>query len=356
MSHDANPTSKMTIEEARSVTWPFRDLRGQPMGLLLDKGLIVLKDLGFAAERAYNARVRAAARTLLLHQLTQAQDEATVFKGPLNVVESGWRSFAQRRQLQIFTIYGVILGFIVVFPLTLIISQILSSSTNNNSNSLFDLITTPAGVIALVLVIGIVIFITFAANRLLSLLISPLERQLEAYRQGQFGEERVLNALYHSLDSDWWLFRNMEIPGTRYGDVDLILVGTYGIWIFEVKAYSGDYRNQGDHWERLVGKRWLSTFSNPSRQAKRNAARLSHLLKTHDIKQWVQPIIIWANAQSSVSTDNPSVHVWELEQLSDKFRSLFEERPLPQGKAQKIVDVLSEIYAKQSKSTDRPDT
>ncbi len=174
-------------------------------------------------------------------------------------------------------------------------------------------------------------------------MVKPYDKQMRLLRKGQLGEERVLNVMYSVLDGRWWLFRNLELPGRRIGDLDLVLVGPCGMWNFEVKAYSGEYRNVGERWEKRSNSKWYSVRKSPTRQAKRNAAELGQLLSTHQIKQWITPVIIWANPKSTVVPDNPSAPVWTLDQLSGCLKDLSSERPIPEGQVEKIVDVLKKI-------------
>ena len=52
-----------------------------------------------------------------------------------------------------------------------------------------------------------------------------LDRQIAAYRRGQQGEDRVVDAIRSSLDAQWTLFRNVVLPGRNRADIDAVLVG-----------------------------------------------------------------------------------------------------------------------------------
>jgi hypothetical protein len=64
MSMGGNDTDmqSMSLEEARSVLWLRNNPR--PLGELLDKGYLNKRRLQWAAERAYDPRLRAAAQGL----------------------------------------------------------------------------------------------------------------------------------------------------------------------------------------------------------------------------------------------------------------------------------------------------
>jgi hypothetical protein len=138
----------------------------------------------------------------------------------------------------------------------------------------------------------------------------------------------------------WCLFRNLELPGQRNGDIDFVLVGVHGVWVLEVKAYGGKYRTVGDRWEIQFGGRWINTFKNPSRQAKRNAGSLSKILKSHNIKQWINPAVVWANPDAKLMVENPSVPIWRLDDLNVELDNITANRPLSDSQINKIVEIF----------------
>jgi hypothetical protein len=338
----------MSVDEARSVIWPFRDLKGQTIGTLLDKGSLSLQDLGFAAERARNSRLRNASKTLLLHSLSQVSEDTLGYEGTLNVISSQSRTFAERRQLFLVLTEGTILGIGMGVGIAVVIHNLFFRTPTENTESTNVLLSTMTGTIFLIATLAVMIILSLLVPyKLIDLLMSRIDQQIQLYRKGQLGEDRVVTAMYHFLDGEWTLFRNVEVPGARYGDFDLVLVGPYGVWCMEVKSYSGLYRNLGEKWERYTRGKWLPAWSNPTRQAKRHAAALGHVLKTHEIDQWIQPIIIWANPESNVKLENPSVFVWTLDQTGDRLKQLSNERPIGEYQQQRIISVLSDLIKTQ---------
>ena len=164
-------------------------------------------------------------------------------------------------------------------------------------------------------------------------------KRLKNYRQGQEGEERVVEVIRQSLDGNWQLFRNVVLPSYK-SDIDAVLVGTSGVWILEVKAYSGEYRNIGEQWECKKGNHWKSADMNPSQQAKRNATQLAAFFKVENVKLWVEPIVVWANLDSSLTVENPAVKVWTLEHLPDELGNLT-GNPIPDSAREKIITKLT---------------
>ncbi|MCB9438504.1 MAG: NERD domain-containing protein [Anaerolineales bacterium] len=331
--------SKMTIDEARSTIWPFREIKGQPFGPLLDKGLLSPQDLGYAVQKAYDPRVREAARVILIHLQEQVEPNG----GPLNMVASEFRSFSERRQIQLAFIQGTIISLSLA-PLMFGLGWSLRRATSeSDKQSLSEIVSKPAGIIALAIVLVLMVAIPWGYTKIIDMILTRFDKKIRLHRKGQLGEERVINVMYSVLNNQWWVFRNVELPKRRSGDLDLVLVGPQGVWCFEVKAYSGDYRNIGDSWEKRFGSRWLPLTKNPSQQARRNATRLSQLLGSHQIKQWVDPIVIWANPESSVIQDTPSTLVWTLDELHGHLSTLTTNKLIEQGKLQEIIKILSDI-------------
>ena len=100
----------ISLAEAAATRWPFRDHKGEAMGPLVRTGTLSLKDLAYAIENAWDDQVRRAAIRLSLLRLDQEIEEGPPAAGPLNVVLASKRSYAQRRQLQIATIEGAMIG------------------------------------------------------------------------------------------------------------------------------------------------------------------------------------------------------------------------------------------------------
>jgi hypothetical protein len=340
-------STPMTVDQARAVLWTFREYKGQSIGSLLDNGLITLRDLSFAVERAYDKRVREASKTLLLNALSQEVNEPQTPVGPLNVITSDRRSFSERRQFELLLIQSVIIG-IFLGGATLLAIQVLffrSEIVPENRQNLQEIFSTPPG--ALLFIVGFILVVGLPVGLSWFIMQWTADRtthQMTLYRKGQRAEERILDALYHALDGSWWLFRNLDLPGQKIGDIDFILVGKHGIRVLEVKSYGGEFRTVGDKWERRIARRWLPTFTNPTRQAKRNAAALSHILSTHDIKQWVTPVVIWANPDATLKIENPSIDIWHLYQISDSLSNLSNERTISDDQKTKIVETLKGLY------------
>lgn len=70
-----------------------------------------------------------------------------------------------------------------------------------------------------------------------------------AIQHGDKGELAFIRKLQFMLGNDYFLLSGIQ---QRHGeDVDVVLIGPKGVWVFEVKYWSGTIRWQSGHWSRF---------------------------------------------------------------------------------------------------------
>lgn len=121
-----------------------------------------------------------------------------------------------------------------------------------------------------------------------------------------------------------------------------------GVWVLEIKNFSGEYRNIGEQWEYRVGNRWKLHKKSPSRQAQNNAARLGNFLKADGIQQWVTAAVVWANQESPLTVENPTVAVWPLEHLPDELGNVWQDEKVTIAIRTRIVEKLTKLCQSQA--------
>lgn len=90
----------------------------------------------------------------------------------------------------------------------------------------------------------------------------------ERWITGHMGERRVLTLL-RDLPDTYVAITNFVVPGTERGDIDLILVGPFGVLVIEVKFYEGHILFEHGRWWRRQKNGWKTRLKkNPSAQAK----------------------------------------------------------------------------------------
>jgi hypothetical protein len=334
----------MTLDRARATLWPFGAHKGRPMGELVHSRQLTMKDLVYGIENAWDDRVRQAAIALLLVRLEQAVQEPAPAAGPLRVVSSG-RSYAVRRQFLLTLLQGLIAGAALMAAILQMVSSLTRLAAPAPGRSVSDILTTPAGVAALGLVIIGGMAFVWLVLAAFQWIMGAIDRQIEHYRKGQEGEERVTEVLRQALDGNWTLCRNLSLPGRNRADLDLVLVGPYGVWVLEVKNLTGAYRCVGERWEYRSGRRWKKAANNPSRQVKKDAGRLANFLLADGIKQWVTPVVVWANPEGRLSTENPTVAVWPLDRVADELGNALHGNLIAEAKRQQIIEKLTTLCA-----------
>jgi len=333
----------ISLDQARSTTWPFGAVSGRPMGELSETRQLTLKDLAYAAENARDGRVRHAAIALLLARLDQELEEPPPPAGMLRIVSPA-RSYGERRQLALAMLEGLVAGALLALSVGLVVSSLHRSGDSPRiSMTIVDVIASPEGVLGLLLFLAIAVGAVWLVLFLQDRLFKHLDKRIENYRQGKEGEDRIVEKAVHSLDGNWALFRNVVLPGRRRTDLDIVLVGPPGVWAVEVKTLSGEYRNVGEAWQYRAGSRWKRVSKSPSRQASNGAIALKEFLRADGIATYIPAVVAWADQEGRVSIQDPTVPVWTLDRLEDELGNLWNGHSLKPADRERIVEKLTRV-------------
>jgi hypothetical protein len=340
----------MRLDQACATKWPFSPYKGQPMGVLVQSQQLSIKDLGYAIDNAYDEKVRQAAVTLTLVRLERIVKEPAPSAGLVKII-SGGRSYSEKKQSWLNLLEGMVLGILLAFGIFAIIMIFVSSNRpySNTGAAVSTLLSTPTGIIALILVLGFLALFTWLIYFIPDQITKRLDSQIELFRFGEEGEERTVQMIIQALDGNWSLFRNVTLPGRSKGDLDIVLVGPPGVWVLEVKNLRGDYRNIGETWEYQQGKNWKSASANPGRQAKKNAGHLAEFLRADHLDTWVNPAVIWANEASPLFVENPSTAVWLFNRVPDELGNIWQQEKLSEEERKKIAEKLNKLCEAQRK-------
>jgi hypothetical protein len=338
----------ITVDQARSTVWPLPPYKGEPMGPLVDEKKLSLKDLGYAVENAWKQNVRNAALVLSAIRMRQIVKEPQPSKGYINVFTKG-RSFSTRKVLQITQTRGLVFGFVLGAALVILFSIVFGRNRPESSLTIGEVLSSPSGVAALIIIfallVGVTMFLLFIVDRT----VKELDDLSGLFQKGAEGEERVADIIKRSLNGDWSLFRNLIIPGQKGGDMDAVLVGPNGVWNLEIKALSGKFKNTGELWQCLERKKWKTVKRNPSTQSRNNSLRLKNLLKADHLSVFIHPVVVWANPESPLKVENPSVPVWTLGRLEEELGNIQEEGSIPDADRKKINEKLKKLIGSDKK-------
>jgi hypothetical protein len=331
------------LEEARSTAWPFGALRDQAMGTLSDTRQLSLKDLGYAADNAQDDRVRRAAIALMLVRLDQELEEPPQPAGIPRVV-AAVRSYAERRQLSLAFLEGSICGAGLAMALAYFVYWLIRERPSTGPRlTLAEVLASPESTVAFFVVLfglaSVLVLSHFGIDRI----FKRLDQQIEAYRKGEEGEERVVEKARQALDGGWTVFRNVILPGRRRADLDIVLVGPSGVWAVEVKTLGGEYRNIGEAWQYRATSRWRRMTKSPSRQARDGAIALKQFLRADGITTYVPAVVAWADEGGHISIEDPTVPVWTPDRLEDELGNLWNGHSLTPLDQERIVEKLTRV-------------
>lgn len=105
--------------------------------------------------------------------------------------------------------------------------------------------------------------------------IAPTARN---WMQGYAGERRVLTEL-QVLPDEYVAVTNYIVPGTKQGDVDLLLIGPMGLLVVEIKTYPGHIVYENSKWQRVQTNGWKTPLKSVSGQVKRNRQAIAAYVK-----------------------------------------------------------------------------
>lgn len=162
-------------------------------------------------------------------------------------------------------------------------------------------------------------------------------------KAGNKGEKIFSNNMEHILHKDDIMLKNVELKyDESKTEIDTLIVNKNGVFIFEVKYYNGRlYGNEDDfYWTKIKttpgGQKFEKQVKNPVKQVKREIYILSHILKQHKIKTWVQGYAYLLNNTSPVESE----HLVKSYQEIDQIIHTSSDTPLSQKQIAKIKSIF----------------
>jgi hypothetical protein len=150
-----------------------------------------------------------------------------------------------------------------------------------------------------------------------------LQEDLEFFKYGKEGENKVLQILEESLDDNFTYITNYVIPNTRIGDIDGLLIGPKGIVILEIKNYAGIFRiSGGDMYRKLKGDVFKLYKKNPFKQIKKQKEYLDKFLHEKGIDVKITPIVVLVYGKIEKITGPTQVFITGAHQLPNHIFEL----------------------------------
>jgi len=335
---DITQFTGMTLSEARSVIWPFKGTK-KPIGALLESGEITIRDIAWASESANDSHIKNAAKTILLSGLFP-EKIAEPLKPAKVVLGRGYTGFQRRRTLSVasFT-FGGASGIFLIFLFIWVWgkSQAILAKNFSQYKTLIDMVF---------------VFLVFAVAPLLLLWLSDnFLNQSEHYRIGEGAENQAVDSFRSLLYKPWTIIHNFEFPNRQWGDIDLILIGTGGVWVIEVKGYTNQIRNVGDNWQYKNKFGWWKLSKHPGKQARRNAQRLKNYLDAKGFNLgWVEPVVLWAGDEDKLTIENPETPIWKISELPT-MEEFWKKQKLTREQVDQAVKILQEAIEQSEKGS-----
>lgn len=127
---------------------------------------------------------------------------------------------------------------------------------------------------------------------------------------GRWGEEYVIDQIRGVLREDDHLFSNVEIEyDGKPAELDSVVVNKFGVFIFEIKNYSGDLVGEEDdyEWEKYKmsdgGYVYFDLVKNPIKQVKRQVYLFAKYLDYYGKHVWVDGYAILLQDNSPIDSE-----------------------------------------------------
>ncbi len=131
----------------------------------------------------------------------------------------------------------------------------------------------------------------------------------EYKRVGILGEEAAVRAIESVLREGDRLLTNVKIEYEgKPAELDNVVVNRYGVFIIEVKNYTGRIVGSEDDykWQKFkttdAGNNYEKTIKNPIKQVKRQIYILAHYLEYYGARVWVKGYAILLHGNSPVES------------------------------------------------------
>lgn len=167
----------------------------------------------------------------------------------------------------------------------------------------------------------------------------------EYKRVGIRGEEAAVRAIQSVLREDDRLFTNVNIEyDGKPAELDNVIVNKYGVFIIEVKNYTGHIVGSEDdyEWQKYkttdAGNTYEKTVKNPIKQVKRQVYILARYLEYYGPRVWVRGYAILLHGNSPVQSEYMLTSVTDI----DRVIHTPDRRMLDVKTVESITKLLSE--------------
>ncbi len=305
----------MNSREAEHVQWQdtggkLSHLKGT-LGELMTRKAIHASNLAYMVDKGETPALREACRVLLARWLEAAPATGTSVRRSPEVVE-GSTYLVDQREDSLVTAAAYATGAILMSLLLAVgLAQSAFSLIAKGAHWTLVLVAVAICLVVVGVPIGIWLYRAMMSNM----------RRYRDFYQGQAAENWFVDQLRGQLDSRWTIFRNLQLPG-RKSDLDVVLVGPAGVWVFEVKGYRPPVRLVNDKWSIQAAKKWKQLNSNPLRQAASNAKHLHEFLTRFGVTRYVEKAVVLSEPQAAENFGEVRDGIWLRFETTQKLTEL----------------------------------
>lgn len=189
--------------------------------------------------------------------------------------------------------------------------------------------------------ITVIIFFVIILFIILLLSLSNGEDQKRiAGKEGELQAKKILN---HYLNENDLLLNNVNISiHGRNTELDYVVINNNGIFIFEVKNFSGKLVGNEDdqYWNKYKissgNKEYIKEIRNPIKQLKREIYLLKEYLKYYGVDLWIEGYVLFVNMNSPVESEYTINDQSEI----DDILHLRRNQALTKNQIEKIISIL----------------
>ena len=189
--------------------------------------------------------------------------------------------------------------------------------------------------------ITVIIFFVIILFIFLFLSLSNGEDQKRiAGKEGELQAKKILN---HYLNENDLLLNNVNILiHGRNTELDYVVINNNGIFIFEVKNFSGKLVGNEDdqYWNKYKissgNKEYIKEIRNPIKQLKREIYLLKEYLKYYGVDLWIEGYVLFVNMNSPVESEYTVNDKNEI----DDILHLRRNQVLTKNQIEKIISIL----------------
>ena len=177
----------------------------------------------------------------------------------------------------------------------------------------------------------------------------PSYDEREIYRAGEEGEYLAASAIKSILFKDDWHICNFEFSvDGREAECDILVVNTNGIFIFEVKNFSGSLfgYETDDTWEKVKesdsGNLYSKEIKNPIKQVRRQRWLLKKLLGSYGIYNFrIDGYVLLVNANPHDESEYILTDLSEVERIIHTPG----EHPLNKSKRDAVISAINAVIS-----------